>query len=204
MPLLLGLTGGIASGKSTVSQYFEQRNFPLIDADVVARKVVEPGSKGLALIVEAFGSEILASDQSLNREALGKIIFHDDTKRELLNTVLADEIKQEIVKELLYLTEANYELIVLDIPLLFEAGYDAFVDQTMVVYVDEETQLNRLMLRDGIPEHEAQARIKSQMSLEEKVKKSDCVIDNSDSLELTYQQLDIWLNNYKNNLEKKS
>lgn len=193
MTYILGLTGGISSGKSTVSNYFLEKEIPAIDADLVAKEVVEPRTPGLARVVAHFGSKILTPSGELDRKALGNIIFNDGQKREDLNQILHGEIGEVIEKRINDLKQEGKELIVLDIPLLFEADYESECDEIMTVFVSEETQKERLMKRDDINEEAALAKINSQMSLIDKALKSDVIIDNEGTIENTLLQVDRWL-----------
>lgn len=150
MTYTLGLTGGIATGKSTVTRFFRQHDIPVVDADVIAREVVEPGTDGLAEIVKTFGKEILLEDGSLNRKKLGEIIFKDEDKREMLNKILHQEIHQKMMMAKEKWESERVPLIVFDIPLLYEADYQNTFDAIMVVYVPEKTQIARLMERDEL------------------------------------------------------
>ncbi|MFC6464589.1 dephospho-CoA kinase [Marinilactibacillus sp. GCM10026970] len=193
MTYVLGLTGGIASGKSTVSRYFLKHNIPVVDADVGARIVIEPGTEALEKVQNLFGEEILLENGELNRKKLGELIFSDPLKRKQLNDCLSYYIREWILSEKDRLITSGHELIVLDIPLLFEAGYKKDVDEIMVVAVDKETQLARLMKRNKLSQAEALQRIESQMELSEKVDQSDYVIYNNGTLENTMSQVDEWL-----------
>ncbi|MBO0477288.1 dephospho-CoA kinase [Vagococcus sp. DIV0080] len=197
MTYILGLTGGIASGKSTVSQHFTAMGVDVIDADVVAKEVVEPRTPGLARVVAHFGSKILTETGELDRKRLGDIIFNDKQKREDLNAILHGEIGEVIEKRKNALIEQGKELIVLDIPLLFEADYESQCDEVMTVFVSKDVQVKRLMLRDGIDETLALAKIDSQMSLIDKALKSDVIIDNEGSVKNTELQVDRWLEIFK-------
>lgn len=190
---ILGLTGSIGTGKSTVSTIFKQQRIPVVDADVGARAVVEPGTTGLKRIEKTFGSSVIAKDGMLDRKALGGIVFSDADKRQHLDRLLADLIYQWIQKEKDQYIAAGADLVVLDIPLLFEAGYDKEVDKVMVVTVTEETQLERLMKRDQIKAEVAQAKIAAQLSIAEKVMRADYVIDNNGTKENTEKQVLHWL-----------
>lgn len=196
MTYLLGLTGGIASGKSTISQFFKSRGIPVIDADIVARKVVEPHTTGLNQIVAHFGEGILLSNGELNRKKLGSIIFEDDKKRELLNTILSNEIRQAILDKISHYKAVGEKLIVLDIPLLYEGDYAKLVDCVMVCYVPKKVQLSRLMSRDSLNESDALKRINSQMDLEEKKRLADVVIDNGGTIDETLKQVEKWLTQF--------
>lgn len=195
MTYILGLTGGIATGKSTVSRYFSDKGYAVVDADVVARRVVEPGTEELANIVAHFGTEIIQKDGTLNREKLGAMIFSDAEKRETLNNLLSAQIRRTIMADTETLVNANQPLIVLDIPLLYEAGYETHCDAVMVVYTTEAVQLERLMARNNLTEEEALNRIASQEPIETKKDRADIVIDNNGPLNHTYEQVETWLKN---------
>lgn len=193
MTYTLGLTGGIATGKSTVSRFFRQHDIPVVDADVIAREVVEPGTDGLAEIIKTFGTEILLEDGSLNRKKLGEIIFKDEDKREMLNQILHQEIHQKMMMAKEKWENERVPLIVFDIPLLYEADYQSTFDAIMVVYVPEKTQIARLMERDELTVQQARDRIASQLPIEEKKARADIVIDNSQTIADAYEQVQNWL-----------
>lgn len=189
MTVVIGLTGGIASGKSTVSNMFGELHIPVIDADVIAREVVEPEKEAYNKIVEVFGNEILEKNGELDRAKLGGIIFHDEEKRMQLNHIVHPAVRKEMQKQKEAYIGEGREVVVLDIPLLFESKLTELVNYTVVVYVDGNTQLARLMNRNGFTEEEAKARIASQMQLEEKVALADYVINNNGTIEETRAQL---------------
>ena len=178
----IGLTGGIASGKSTVLTYFKDKGIPYIDADIVAREVVEPGTKGLEAIVAIFGTDVLHDDRTLNREALGAIVFHNAKKRQQLNGCLKDHIQNRIMELTAHYEELHTPVLLYDIPLL---------NEVWLVYVNESTQIERLMSRNGLTEEEALARINSQMCLEDKRSYADVIIDNNGTPLDLKEQLDI-------------
>jgi dephospho-CoA kinase len=196
MSLVIGLTGGIASGKSTVSAMFADMGINVIDADIEARLAVEPGEKAYNDIVSHFGSEILEEDGAINRQKLGSIIFNNEDKRLLLNSIVHPAVRERMAQKRELAEKAKEKAIVLDIPLLFESKLTGLVDKIILVYVDEDTQLERLMKRNGFSEAEALSRIKSQMPLKDKVKLADAVIDNGGSIEETRQHLIDILNNW--------
>lgn len=193
MTFILGLTGGIATGKSTVARYFQEKGIPVVDADLGARAVVAIGTPGLRSIQETFGPEVIQEDGSLDRKKLGEVIFSDEEKRSLLNSLLREAIRTWIQEETEKHIAAGAPLVVLDIPLLFEAGYEEACDAVMVVYVPEEIQEKRLMQRNGLSSREARQRMASQLPIEEKRQRADVVIDNSRDLAQTYRQVDDWL-----------
>ncbi|GKV04924.1 hypothetical protein SLEP1_g17011 [Rubroshorea leprosula] len=180
---IVGLTGGISSGKSTVSNLFKSHGIPVVDADVVARDVLKKGTGGYKKVVAAFGRDILLGSGEVDRSKLGQIVFSDPSKRQLLNRLLAPYISSGIFFEILKLWVKGFKVIVLDIPLLFEAKMDKWTNPIIVVWVDPETQLQRLMSRDRTTEEDAGNRINAQMSLDLKRTKADIVIDNTGSLE---------------------
>ena len=192
MGMILGLTGGIATGKSTVVEIFKEEGFPIVDADIIAREIVEPGTPGLQAVVDVFGSELLFADGSLNRKKLGKIIFSDKQKRERLNQVLSPFLREAILTDIARKKNLS-SLVIVDIPLLYEGGYDAVVDQVAVVYIPEELQLSRLMKRDDLSALEAEQRIDSQMPIEEKKNRADIIFDNQKTTEETKKQVKKWL-----------
>ncbi|GIN38729.1 MULTISPECIES: dephospho-CoA kinase [Heyndrickxia] len=189
MAKIIGLTGGIASGKSTVSNLLRRKGFAIVDADIAARKVVEIGEDAYKQIVEAFGPEILQQDQNLDRKKLGTIVFHDEEKRLMLNQIVHPAVREYMQKEKETALKQGKETVIMDIPLLFESNLGYMVDQTILVYVEQSIQLQRLMDRNQFTETEAMARIQSQMPLEEKIEKSDAVINNNGTIDETEQQL---------------
>lgn len=189
----IGLTGGIASGKSTVLTYFKDKGIPYIDADIVAREVVEPGTEGLQAIVETFGSNVLHADGTLNREALGAIVFHNEEKRQLLNSCLKTHIRNRIMELTSQYEQGNTPILIYDIPLLIEGEWYTMMDEVWLVYVNETTQIERLMSRNGYTREDALARINSQMRLDDKCAYADIIIDNNGTPhDLTVQLNTIW------------
>lgn len=188
--MIIGLTGSIASGKSTVSQLLKDKGYAIIDADIVARLVVEPGSNTLKEITNQFGSEVLHADGTLNREALGTMIFHNPVKRKQLNELMHPAIRNEMIKQRDELKNEGLETIIMDIPLLFESRLQHFVEKILVVSVSEEIQLERLIKRNSLSKEEAEIRIKSQLPVSEKEKGADAVIYNNGSIEESKIQLE--------------
>ncbi len=186
--IVIGLTGGIASGKSTVSNMIRKQGLRVVDADIIAREVVEIGQPAYKKIIETFDG-ILDEDKSINRQKLGSIIFADEKKRQQLNSIVHPAVREEMLKQVESEKQKNALAVVLDIPLLFESKLTHIVDKTILVYVDEHIQLERLMGRNGYTEHEARMRIESQMPLKEKLKLADYVINNNGTLEETERQL---------------
>lgn len=187
--MIIGLTGGIASGKSTVSKMIKELEIPVIDADIIAREVVEIGETAYAKIVDYFGRGILNETGSLDRKKLGEIVFNNDEKRLVLNKIVHPAVRNRINEKIEQQKKTGNKTIVLDIPLLFESKLTYLVDKIIVVFVDQEIQKQRLKLRDQFSEEEALARIASQMPLKEKLALADEVIDNHGILDDTSQQL---------------
>ncbi|MCM3340456.1 dephospho-CoA kinase [Paenibacillus sp. MER TA 81-3] len=187
----IGLTGGIASGKSTVSNLLVERGALLVDADRIAREVVLPGSPVLDKIAELFGMDMLLEDGSLDRKRLGEVVFASEEQRKVLEGVTHPAIRHEMIAQMSRL-EGEYpdKLVVVDVPLLYESGLTEMFESVVVVYVPKEIQLQRLIQRDGIDEVQAERRLQSQWDIEEKRKLADVVIDNSKGLEYTEQQVE--------------
>ena len=177
--MILGVTGGIATGKSSVTEQFREMGLPIVSADELAREVVHVGTDTLRMIVERFGADVLYANGSLDRERLAQIIFSDETARRDLNQITHPAIAKLAESTLASLVAAGAKHIVYEAPLLFEVGAESRVDKVLVVSADPEVQIKRLMTRDGIDKTAAVARIATQMSLEEKVRRADYVIDNS-------------------------
>ncbi|MFR0621458.1 dephospho-CoA kinase [Limosilactobacillus mucosae] len=189
MTLVIGLTGGIASGKSTISSILKAVGWPVIDADLIARQIVMPGSKGLEQIVNRFGPQMLNSDGTLDRKKLGKTVFDDPKKLSDLDKIEHPLIQEAIDSQLDEFKKQHLPVVVLDVPLLFETGMDEECDLTVLVVVDQATQLKRLMKRDQISKMDAVKKISSQMSLKEKMQRADVIIDNNGTLEQTRSQV---------------
>jgi dephospho-CoA kinase len=176
--ILVGLTGGIASGKSTVARMFKQCGAVVIDADELARDVVKPGKPAWREIVELFGKKVLNQDRSLNRQALGSIVFRNPIKRRQLERIIHPRVareQQRLVRRIV--KRKPYALILYEVPLLFEAGVDKRVDKIIVVTADHNTQIARLKKRNGLSRTGALRRIHSQMPLEEKIRQADYVLN---------------------------
>jgi len=188
--LIVGLTGGYASGKSTVAKMFVELGAALIDADKLAREVVEPEKAAWFEIVTNFGKGILLGNREIDRKALGEIVFKDKEERERLNAIVHPRVLEEELKAIEKIREREPDAItILSVPLLIESGHYRHCDKIIVVTVDEETHIKRLMERDGFAREEAVRRISAQMPLSEKVKYADFVIDNSGSIEDTERQV---------------
>ncbi|MGF9785907.1 dephospho-CoA kinase [Bacillus velezensis] len=190
MSLVIGLTGGIASGKSTVARMLIDKKITVIDADVIAKQAVEKGMPAYGQIVEAFGKDILLENGGIDRKKLGSIVFTDEQKRLKLNQIVHPAVRAEMLKQRDEAVARKEQFVVLDIPLLYESGLDYLVGKVLVVTVPADIQLKRLIERNSLTEEEAMSRITSQMPLADKTKKADAVIDNSGSLEYTKHQLE--------------
>lgn len=181
---IIGLTGGIASGKSTVATFLQEMGAAIIDADQLSREAVRPGSLTLAAIVGFFGREILSDDGTLDRKKLGDRIFTDPAGRHALEEMIHPEIRRLARERLDALREAGVAVAIYMAPLLIESGLTA-VDEIWVVYVDRETQIERLKRREGLTREEALLRLAAQMPLEEKAKLGNFVIDNRGGIKET-------------------
>lgn len=190
MVQIIGLTGGIASGKSTISNMLNSQGFTIVDADIAARVVMEPGEEAYEKTVDMFGKSVLLQAGHINREKLGSIIFHDGEKRELLNSIVHPAVRKKMNEWKDIAIAEGKKTVIYDIPLLFESNLTHLVSKIILVYVDEAVQLERLMKRNDLPEEEAKARITSQLPLCEKIKLADAVIDNNDSKESSLLQLE--------------
>ncbi|WP_274307697.1 dephospho-CoA kinase [Solibacillus daqui] len=187
--MIIGLTGSIASGKSTVAKMIQSYKLPIVDADLIARQVVEPGTPTLKKIAEAFGEEVIAVDGSMDRAKVGSIIFHNGDMRQTLNGIIHPAIREEMLRQRDEFMSYGEKNIFMDIPLLFESKLEHFVEKIIVVSVEEEVQLLRLMARNGFTEDEARARIATQIPVKEKEQLADAVIHNNGTLEDTAIQL---------------
>ncbi|OMF21570.1 dephospho-CoA kinase [Paenibacillus sp. FSL H8-0548] len=188
--MIIGLTGGIASGKSTIAQMLVERGALLVDADQVAREVVLPGEPALEAIASTFGQAVLEEDGSLNRKALGEIVFKDKASLAKLEAITHPAIRSTMQNRLhSYSEQFPNRLVVADIPLLYETKQENLYEGIMVVYVPAEVQHARLMERNQLSEEEARRRVALQMNIEQKRQKADWVIDNSGTFEQTEMQV---------------
>ncbi len=190
---IIGLTGGIATGKSTVSRILKEEGYKLIDADLIARQVVEPGKPAYKEILAYYGKEVLNPDQTINRPALGQLVFSSKTLLEKLNQISHPYIFQEIKRQVEEARE-DEDLIFLDIPLLLEEKdrlkeYNIRLDEIWLVYVAEELQIERLMKRDQLGREEARERIGLQIPIEEKKKMANKIIDNSQDINFLREEI---------------
>lgn len=190
----IGLTGGIASGKSTVSAMLTELGAALVDADRIAREVVGPGTAELSEIARAFGEDVLHEDGTLNRKRLGAIVFADAAQRKRLEQIVHPAIRRIMRQRMAELEKADPKrLVVVDVPLLFESGLQGMFERVMLVYVPPDVQLKRLMARDDLTREQALDRIGAQMPMERKRELADIIIDNSGSKDETREQvLQFW------------
>lgn len=186
-PLRIGLTGGIASGKSTVADLFAEHDVPIIDTDVIARQLVQPGMPALDEIRTAFGDGVFDSQDQLDRASMREVVFSDTSRREQLEAILHPRIRDEAIAQS-GATDGPYQIIV--VPLLVESPMRDFVDRVLVVDCDEETQLNRLLARDAENEDQARRILAAQASRADRLSLADDVISNDGDLETTRQQVD--------------
>ena len=189
MVRIIGLTGGIASGKSTVTSYLREKGYPVIDADQVVHDLQAPGGELYQALVEHFGREVLLDTGDLNRLALAQRIFSSQKEITWSNQVQGDIIRKALARERDRLA-ATEDIFFMDIPLLIEQGYLDWFDQVWLVYVTEDTQLERLMERNALIEVQARDRLAAQMPLDEKKAFVDLVIDNNSQRDCLYQQID--------------
>lgn len=186
--MIIGLTGSIASGKSTIANMLADLNFPIVDADLIARQVVEPGSETLNKIAEAFGPDVIKESGEMDRAKVGELIFHDEEKRHTLNNIIHPAIRVEMIRQRdVYVNNGQH--VIMDIPLLFENKLQHFVEKILVVTTSEENQLARLMARNNLTIEEANARIASQLPLIVKEQGADAIIRNNGTIEESKQQL---------------
>ena len=196
MKRIIGLTGGIATGKSTVANYLASvYKLPILDADIYARDAVAIGSPLLTQLTQRYGQDILLDSGELNRGKLGEIIFNNESERRLVESLIHPYVKQRFNQEV---TISTNDTLVLVIPLLFEVGMTDLTTEIWVVSCSEAQQIQRLIQRNNLTLEQAQARIKSQMPLAEKIVRADVVLDNSEYLETLLKQVDIAVQNKPN------
>lgn len=177
---LVGLTGGIATGKSTFAAALRAQGAPVVDADALARQVVAPGAPALAEVARAFGPGVLQADGTLDRQALGALVFADPAARRRLEAITHPAIRQAMLAETARLAAAGHDLAFYDAPLLFEVGLDQAMALVVVVFAPPEAQLARLAARDGLSRAQAEARLAAQLPVAEKAARADVVVDNAD------------------------
>ncbi|MCS1351591.1 dephospho-CoA kinase [Mechercharimyces sp. CAU 1602] len=190
--MIVGLTGGVATGKSTVAKMLVARGARLIDADQLARTVVEPGTEGLAKVRAKFGESVITTEGELDRGRLRHLIFQDESLRTAINEIIHPLVRQEMRRQIMRYREADpEEVIILDIPLLYESQLTHMVESVIVVYVPFRIQLERLILRDQMGQAAAERMLAAQWSIEKKKEMADFCIDNSKDLVDTERQVDL-------------
>lgn len=200
--MIIGLTGSIGTGKTTAASIFKKFGAAIIDADEIARGIVKPQMPAWQEIINAFGEKVQSPDLTINRKYLGELIFNDTVSRERLNQITHPLIKEEIHKQI---QEQNNKIVIIDAPLLIEAGVHSIVDKIIVVIASRDTQIKRLKLRNFLSDLQIEARLDSQLPLENKIEKADYIIDNNGNiLETTKQIKRIWEELIKYDEEKTS
>ena len=184
-PYIVGLTGGIATGKSTASRHLTSLGAYCIDADKLSHDLMSAGGGAVEPVRRMFGDEVILPDGSVDRKLLGRVVFPDVALRRRLEGIIHPMVQHITLECIEQAGKNGVPLVVLDVPLLFESGMDVLCDETWVVFVPEEVQLRRVMARDGLTAQQAQARIDSQMPLAEKLQRADRAIDNAGSMEQT-------------------
>ena len=187
--LVVGLTGGIASGKSTVSRMFADQGIPVICADELARDAVRPGSDALQEIRSTFGEDVLDEHGGLDRAAMARLVFQNAAKRKLLESIIHPRVAEEQQRRLRRLELEGHRIAIIDVPLLYESGWEKAFDLVIVVYVPAEVQEHRLMARDTISREDARSRLDAQMPIEKKKKLADRVVDNTGGMKHTLDQV---------------
>lgn len=195
--LVVGLTGGIASGKSTVSRMLEDAGIPVICADELAHRAVDPGSPALDEIRAAFGDSVIDEYGRLDREAMADLVFRNPANRKLLESIIHPRVAEQTESRIESLKTQGYEVVVIDVPLLYEVGWESMVDLVIVAYIPRELQERRLIQRDQVSLDKACARLNAQMDIEKKKMKADMVVDNSGAIDETKHQVAELLKNLK-------
>lgn len=185
---VIGLTGGIASGKSTASAYLRELGAAIVDADAISRASTRRGGAAFEAVCAAFG-DILGADGEIDRRKLGGIVFADEDARRKLNSIVHPAVMAESRAQIENARASGVKMCILDVPLLFETGMEKLCDETWLIYVPREEQIRRMAERDGLDAAAAAARIDSQMPLEEKLKRADVAIDSSGTIEQTREKL---------------
>lgn len=196
---IIGLTGGIGTGKSTVSKYLEEKGCLILDADAISRKMTEKGMPALAEIAKAFGQNLILEDGNLDRASLGNIVFNNKEKLDTLQSIITEKVVEYINLEIKKLKSNNYTgIVVVDAPLLFECNMQGIGDENWLVSVDLDIRISRVIARDGLTKEQILSRINNQMSQEDKEKLSHVILDNSGSLEELYEQINMNLERIRN------
>lgn len=198
--IIIGLTGGIGTGKSTVSNYLKEHNCLILDADAISRQMTEKGQPALIDIAKAFGEDLLV-DGVLDRQALGNIVFNDKEKLDILQSIITNKVVEYINTRIEELKAERFNgIVVIDAPLLFECGMEGIADENWLVSASLDVRLQRVSQRDGLSEEQILSRINNQMPQEEKEKLSQVILDNSGSLEDLYKQINENLERIKDEL----
>ena len=196
---IIGLTGGIGTGKSTVSKYLEEKGCLILDADAISSMMTEKGMPALAEIAKAFGQNLILEDGNLDRASLGNIVFNNKEKLDTLQSIITEKVVEYINLEIKKLKSNNYTgIVVVDAPLLFECNMQGIGDENWLVSVDLDIRISRVIARDGLTKEQILSRINNQMSQEDKEKLSHVILDNSGSLEELYEQIDMNLERIRN------
>lgn len=183
MTLVLGLTGGIATGKSTADEFFKKKNIPIIDSDKIAHNIMNVGKPAWKQVKNAFGQNYLNQDQTVNRKKLGELVFNNSAELKKLNDITHPLIYQEIQEKIKAEKDKGTPLVIVDAPILFETGGQSYCDKTLVITLPKDLQIKRLMERNNLTRDEALSRIKSQMLLDQKEKLATYVVDNAGTIE---------------------
>ena len=189
MRKIIGITGGIGTGKSTVSAYLKEQGYPVVDADQIARKVTEKGSETLAELARNFGTGILDRNGELDRRRMAELAFSSPENKARLEAIVTAQVIAETAEKIRELRQEEGPTAFLDAPILYETGADVLVDEVWLITADESVRIRRAAERDGCGEAEIRRRIRNQMSEEEKFCRADYVIDNSDGLEQLYTRI---------------
>lgn len=192
MSFVLGITGGIATGKSSVIDYIKKLHIPVVDADLIAREIVLPEKPALKELVQYFGKQIIDEQGCLDRKKLADIVFNNQEELHQLDLLLAPYLRAEIKRQI-ELNQKKSPIVVVDVPLMYEKGYDEWMDQVAVVYCTPQQQLDRLMQRNHLDELQAKQRIHSQLPIDIKRQMAEVVFDNTQSLDETLKQVKTWL-----------
>jgi len=186
----IGITGGIATGKSTVTSYLIEKGFPVIDCDILARKALEKNTPAYKAVLHKFGSEIKQKDAEIDRKKLANIVFNNSNKRKDLERIVHEQVLRDVQSRLRLLVQKKEPLVFIDIPLLFEVKWNFIVDETWVIACDEKTQIKRLMKRDELDESDARDRLDAQIPIYEKKKLGNVVISSNNSIDDTLAEVD--------------
>ncbi len=196
MPLKLGITGGVGSGKSFVCNYLKEKGLRVVSADELARNAVLPGTPAYNKVVEYFGKDILSDDRTLNRKKLREVITQDKQKKEMLEKIIHPEVFSQMDLAFEKSVRSHDPAIAFEVPLLFETGMEFFFDYVLTIFVNSDVRVARIMARDQITQKQATSLMKIQMPEEEKIKKSDFIIDNNGTLKETQILIDHFYENF--------